>query len=230
MSCEGTSGPALPGEPPSEVLPWGSGHPRSQDGASHRGGLGTRLGAGWGHWIARRSPAHESAHEDHAGARAWGWPGGLSCCSITIPVGHGGCAGTASSHPLLPSHRTGSASRPAPPSFPVLVLTSVCSERAAVAEESPRAGGARRGTTQEGQGTSREAKPCSEVPMQHCLPEKPPCLCPGVNEPEIIRADSHLAAVCGYLLLEQPLRRQVPAQVLPSGAGKEFEGEIFHFH
>lgn len=130
-------------------------------------------------------------------------------------------------HPLLPSHRTGPASRPAPPSLPVLVLTSICSKRAAVAEESPRAGDARRGTTQEGQGTSREAKPCSEVLMQHCLPEKPPCLCPGVNEPEIIRADSHLAAVCGYLLLEQPLRRQVPAQVLPSGSGKEFEGEIF---
>lgn len=130
-------------------------------------------------------------------------------------------------HPLLPSHRTGPASHPAPPSLPVLVLTSVCSKRAAVAQESPRAGGARRGTTREGQGTSREAKPCSEVLMQHCLPEKPPCLCPGVNGPEIIRADSHLAAVCGYLLLEQPLRWQVPAQVLPSGSGKEFEGEIF---
>lgn len=63
--------------------------------------------------------------------------------------------------------------------------------------------------------------------MQHRSPEKPPCLCPSVNEPEIIRADSHLAAVCGYLLLEQPLRRRVPAQVLSSGAGKEFEGEIF---
>lgn len=50
-----------------------------------------------------------------------------------------------------------------------------------------------------------EAKPCSELLIQHHLPEEPPCLCPGVNELEIIRADSHLVAVCGHLLLEQPL-------------------------
>lgn len=120
MSCEGTSGPAVPGEPPSEVLPWGSGHPGSQDGASHREGLGTLLRAGWGHWIARRSPAHENAHEDHAGARAWGWPGGLSCCSITIPVGHRGCAGTAScpSSAALPSHRSCLTSRSSVPPGP----------------------------------------------------------------------------------------------------------------
>lgn len=61
--------------------------------------------------------------------------------------------------------------------------------------------------------------------MRHRSPEKPPCLRPGVNEPEIMRADSHLAAACGYL----PLAGASQPRCSPPEPA-EFEGEGFFIH
>jgi len=228
VSCEGTPGP---GDPPPEAPPRGSQPPALRlvplagEGLGHVSGLGGVAGV-----LGSLQPLR--LHMRVTQAPAQGWPGGLSCCSITVPAGHRGCAGTAScpSPAALPSRRShacptgGLSCSPIPPG----PGPHLHSKRAAAEEESPGGRGEPRGQRcpeRHNSGRRRDVqggKALQQAPYAAHSPEKPPCLSPSVNEPEIIRADSHLAAVCGYLL-----RRQVPAQVLPSGARKEFEGEIF---